>query len=177
MRRVAMSLCLVAAGALLAEGEVRACGDKLLVLGRDVRSQRVHGAVQHGSILVFLDEGGHLQEALRERGLRQDLELAGHSLRMVSDPAELVAEIRSGAHDVLIVDIATAAALGSEVLSVPGGPILLPVVVNPTGDEWAEAAARFSCIRRSPSLGKHYLAVIDEAIVQRRARQRAREKR
>lgn len=176
MRRVAMSMCLVAAGALLAAGEVTACGDKLLVLGRHARSQRVHGAIQHGSILVFLDEGGHLQTALREMGLQRDLELAGHSVRIVSDPAKLVAEIRSRAHDVLIADVVEAAALGSEVLATPGAPALLPVVVNPTGDEWAEAAARSSCIRQSPSVGKHYLAVIDEAIVQRRARQRARER-
>jgi hypothetical protein len=174
---MAVSLCLVAGGALIGTGEVGACGDKLLVLGRHVSSQRAHGAVRRGSILVFLDDHGDLRMALHESRLQRDLELAGHSLRMVSRRADLVAEIRTGAYDVVIAGIADAAALRSEVQAAPGGPILIPLVVNTTGDEWAEAAAEFSCIRESPSLGKHYLVVIEEAIVQRRAREGTKKRR
>jgi len=177
MRGVAAGLCLVAGMGLLAGGEVRACGDKLLVLGRHVRSQRAHGAVQRASILVLLDAGGHLEAALREMRLERDLELAGHSLRVVATSGDLVEQLRSGDHHILIADISEAAALGSELLSAPGSPTLLPVVVNATGDEWAEATGDFRCISRSPSAGKHYLTVIEEVMRQRQAQKRARERR
>jgi hypothetical protein len=148
-----------------------ACGDKLLVLGQRVRSQRAHGAARRGSVLVFLDASGQLQGALREMRLGRDLELAGHRLQEVSTPDDLVEQIRSGAHDVLLADISEVGAFETELLA-PGSPTLLPVVVNATGDEWAEAEARYSCIRRSPSAGKHYLAVIEEVLAERRARRR-----
>lgn len=172
MRRVAVGLCLVAGAFLLAPGEVMACGDKLLVLGQRVRSQRAHGAARRASILVFLDAGGHLQAALREMRLQRDLELAGHRLRMVSTPGDLVEQVRSGGYDILLAEVSETAALETELLAAPGSPTLLPVVVNATGDEWAEAEASFSCIRRSPSAGKHYLTVIEEVLVQRGARRR-----
>jgi hypothetical protein len=50
------------------------------------------------------------------------------------------------------------------------------VVVNATGDEWARAEADFSCIGRSPSAGKHYLSVIEKAMLQRKAQDRAGER-
>jgi hypothetical protein len=176
MRRVALGLCLAAGAGLLTDGEVRACGDKLLVLARHVRSQRAHGAVRRASILVFLDSRGHLEAALREMRLQQDLELAGHTLRMVATPGDLVGQIRSGDHDILLADISEAAALRSRLLAAPGSPALLPVVVNATGDEWAEAAGEWRCISRSPSAGEHYLTVIEEVMRQRQAQKRAKGK-
>jgi len=175
MRKPVAWLCLAATGCLFAGARALACGDKPLRLGRHVRSQRAHGAVQRGSILLLLDPGGHLQGALREMGLERDLGLAGHTLRIVSSPRDLVAEIRRGGHDILIADIAEVAALDPGLLATPGSPTVLPVVVNATGDEWAETVERFSCISRSPSAGQHHLAVIEEVLVQRRTQKRRKE--
>jgi hypothetical protein len=161
------------AGAAFAAAEARACGDKLLVIGRHPRSQRAHGAVQRASILVLLDGRGQLHEALREMRLERNLQLAGHRLRMVST-ANLVEQVRSGDYDILMADISEAGALPPELLAAPGSPTLLPVIVNATGDEWAEAEATFSCVRRSPSVGKHHLTVIEKLMRQRQAQARAR---
>jgi hypothetical protein len=161
------------AGAAFAAAEARACGDKLLVIGRHPRSQRAHGAVQRASILVLLDGRGQLHEALRGMRLERDLQLAGHRLRMVST-ANLVEQVRSGDYDILMADISEAGALPPELLAAPGSPTLLPVIVNATGDEWAEAEATFSCVRRSPSVGKHHLTVIEKLMRQRQAQARAR---
>ena len=173
MSKVAACLCLMA-GAAFAAAEARACGDKLLVIGRHPRSQRAHGAVQRASILVLLDDRGHLQEALREMRLERDLQLAGHRLRMVSTTGNLVEQVRSGDYDILMADISEASVFPPELLAAPGSPTLLPVIVNATGDEWAEAEARFSCVRRSPSAGKHHLTVIEKLMRQRQAQARAR---
>ena len=37
--------------------------------------------------------------------------------------------------------------------------------MQPTGEELAEAEKEWSCVMKSPSTNKHYLAVIDEAMV------------
>ena len=174
MRKVASGLCLAAVGWLVAGSEVLACGDKPLVLGQHVRSQRAKGAVRRASILVLLDERGQLQTALREMRFERDLVLAGHIVRVVSASDDLVEQVRSGEHDILVASLADVAALEAEVLAGPDSPTLLPLVVNATGDEWAEAQARFTCIKRSPSAGKHYLAVIEEVMVQRQAQKRSR---
>jgi len=158
----------------LVDGMASACGDKLLVLGRHVRSQRAYGAVQRASILVFLDDRGELEAALREMRLQRDLQLAGHRLKVVSTTGELVDQVRSGDHDILMADISEAGALPPGLLTAPGSPTLLPVIVNATGDEWAEAEATFSCVRRSPSAGKHHLIVIEKVMRQRQAQARAR---
>ena len=60
---------------------------------------------------------------------------------MVATTADLDEQVRSGAHDILLADISEARALRSELMAAPGSPALLPVVVNATGDEWAEAEA------------------------------------
>jgi hypothetical protein len=169
MRRAAMSLCLVAAAGIAADGTARACGDKPLVIDRPVRSPRTRGAVLRASILVFVGPRGELDTALDEMGLEEELTLAGHRLRRVSTVDELGAEVRGGGHDVLLADIRDFDAVDPALLVPPESPFLLPVVVNATGEEWARAAARFACIRRSPSAGKHYLTVIEEVLEERRA--------
>lgn len=172
MRGATASLCLVAAAGLLVDGTAQACGDKPLVIARAVRSQRVHGAVHRASILVFLGAREDLRGALRDMGLRQELLLSGHVVRVASSRDELVTEIRSGSHDILLADLREVGFLDPELLSEPGSPFLLPVVVNPTGDEWAEAASRFSCIRQSPAAEMDYLAVIEDVVAERRSRER-----
>jgi hypothetical protein len=172
MRRTAWSVCLAAVGCLF-PGDLSACGDKLLVVGRHLRSARAHGAVQRASILVLLDGRGHIQAALRETRLKRDLELAGHKLRLVSTPGELAAQVGSGRHDILIADVSEAAALRTGVLAAPGSPILLPVVTDAEVDP-GQAEARLSCVERSPSAGKHYLAVIEKVMAQRRTQAPAR---
>ena len=173
MKKSAVGPLLVAGAFLLAEGAASACGDKLLVMGRRLRSQRAHGAVQRASILVFLDDRGELEAALREMRLERDLQLAGHRLRMVSTAGDLAEEVRSGDHDILMADISQAGAFPPGLLAAPGSPTLLPVIVNATGDEWPEAEATFSCVRRSPSVGKHHLTVIEKLMRQRQAQDRA----
>lgn len=176
MRRVASGLCLTVALALMASAEGIACGDKLLVLSQHVRAQRAKGAIRRASILLLLDGGGQLEAALREMRFERDLALAGHRLHVVSTTDELEQQLRSGGHDILVAGIADIAALAKELPAGPGGPTLLPVVVNATGDEWAEAQAAHACIRRSPSVEKHYLAVIEEVMVQREAQKRSRQR-
>ena len=174
MRRIPVGLGFLAGALFLAGSDAHACRDKFLVVGRSVRCQRAHGAVQRASILVYLDAGGRLQAAMKEMQLEPNLRLAGHTLRSVAGRAELDEQARSGRYDIVLADISEMVALEGEVGSSPARPVLLPVIYNPTGEELAEAKAEFSCVMRSPSTNKHYLAVIDDAMVQRKKRAQSR---
>ena len=164
MRKILLGLVL-AGVALPGAREAGACGDKFLVIGRGVRQQRAQGAVQRASILLYLDGQAHLQAALTESKLESNLKLAGHRLRSAQGPSELAESLASGKYDIVLADISEMAALEQAVGSASRRPFLLPVIYNPTGEELAEAEAEFSCVMRSPSTKKHYLAVIDEAMV------------
>jgi len=167
MRRTILGLVL-AGGALLMVREAGACEDKFLVIGRGARQQRALGAVQRASILLYLDAQGHLRTALSESKLESNLKLAGHSLRSAEGRSELAEGLASGKYDIVLADISEMAALEPAVGSGSSRPYLLPVISNPTGDELAEAEAEYSCVMKSPSTKKHYLAVIDEAMVLRK---------
>lgn len=163
MPRIALGLVL-AGGALLAAREAGACGDKFLVIGRGVRQQRAQGAVQRASILLYLDSRGELERTLREEKVEANLKLAGHTLRSVASRSELTERLASGKYDIVLVSLSDIPAVEQAVGSGPARPFLLPVIHNPTGEELAEAESEYSCVMRSPSTKKHYLAVIDEAM-------------
>jgi len=174
MRKITPVVGLLAGALLLAVPDSWACGDKFLVIGRGVRSQRTRGAVQHAAILAYLDGAGRLNAAMRELKLEKDLRLAGHTLRPVASAAELREEVRSGRYDILLADISEMVGLEPEVGAAPGGPFLLPMIYNATGEELAEAQAQYECVMKSPSTRKDYLAVIDEAMTQRKKQEKAR---
>ncbi len=167
MRKILLGLVL-AGGALIAAREAGACGDKFLVIGRGVRQQRAHGAVQRASILLYMDAKGQLEAALGEQKVQTHLKLAGHTLGSAAGRSELSERLASGKYDIVLASLSEMTTLEPAVGSGPTRPFLLPVIHNPTGEELAEAEAEFSCVMRSPSTKKHYLAVIDEAMVLRK---------
>lgn len=168
MKRALFALGLVSAA--LVGGNALACGDKFLVVGRNVRAQRLRGAVHHASILVYRGGTGRLDAAIRETGLDRELTLAGHKLQSVSDRGQFDAALASGRYDVVLADIGDMKALEPFVAMAPRRPSLLPVIYDPTGEELAAAKQEYSCVMRSPSTQQGYLAVIEDALSQREKR-------
>lgn len=153
---------------LLVAPEAWACGDKFLVIGRGVRSQRARGAVQKASILMYLDPQSELPEALREEHFEQDLKFVGHSVRSVASQDEAAQALRSGRYDLVLAGISDMTALEPVVGSVANRPTLLPIIYNPTGEELTAARKQFRCVMKSPSTRRDFLVVIDDAMVLRK---------
>ena len=169
MRRLLLGLGFVSA-ALLIQGEAVACGDKFLVIGRGLRSQRALGAMRHASILMYLDPSTDLPAAMKDSGLESNLKLAGHKLRSVNSRADLSAQISQGRYDVVLAGISDMTSLEPEVHAASSKPVLLPIIYNPTGEELKAAERQFRCVMKSPSKKQHYLAVIDDALALRAER-------
>lgn len=154
------------AAALVAGGDVLACGDKLVVVGRGLRSGRVKTG-HPAAILVFADPAGSLPAALDQGHLGRDLERAGHRLRRVATQQELKAALDTGSYDLVLADFKTAASLEPEARAASSQPTVLPTLFNPTDAELATASQQYACVVKAPGDQKDYLSVINEAMAER----------
>lgn len=166
MRVSLKTLALAGAIALVAWQPSGACGDKFLVVGRGRENYR---AVHPASILIYADAKTPLPDAIRKLGIPSSLKAAGHKSLIVDTSAELNTALASGRYDAVVVDISDAATLEPKLEAAPGRPALLPLIYNPTGKELAQAEREYSCLMKSPSKDKDFLAVIDDAMDQRLA--------
>lgn len=151
--------------ALVAGGDILACGDKLVIVGRGLRPKRK--AVSRASILVFAPPGGSLPAALGEGGLQQNLERAGHQLSRVATEEDLRKALGAGGYDIVFADLAAAARVEAAASRAPAHPTVLPTLYKPSPAELKAAETEFQCVIKSPAREKDYLAVVDEAMAAR----------
>jgi hypothetical protein len=167
MRKSFVALFGVLAGVLLFSQSVLGCGDKLVLLGRGIRFQRMLATKHPASILVYLNPTAGISAADREYELRSVLKLAGHKPRAVTSAAELKTELGSGNYDVVLVDYSDAATLQREVETSKAKPALIPVVYNPTASQRAAAEKEYSCLISPAKKNYDLLSVVDQAMVSR----------
>lgn len=153
----------VSAVALLAWTDAEACGDKFLVIGRGVRYQHVR-ATHPASILIYANPRSHAPAAARELQLESNLKLAGHRPQEVTDAGALEAALRSGGHDLVLSDLADAAALVEWAQAAPSRPMIVPILYKPSQEEQAAARRQFPFLIQAPGKSKAFLGVIDDAM-------------
>lgn len=166
-----MRKSLLALGALVAflgtVQPVLGCGDKLVLLGRGIRFQRMLATKNPATILVYLNPGSGISAADREYQLRSLLKLAGHKPRSVATATELTRELASGKYDLVLADYSDAASLGKEVQAAKPKPALIPVMYNPSADQRAAAEKEYSCLVTPAKKNYDLLKVIDQAMTTR----------
>jgi hypothetical protein len=155
------------AGILCLVQPLFACGDKLVLLGRGIRFQRMIATKHPATILVYMNPGAGISAADREYQLRSLLKLAGHKPRAVSTPGELTKEIGSGSYDLILADYSDAAALEKQIPAAKPKPVLIPVVYNPSADQRAAAEKQYSCLVTPAKKNYDLLSVVDQAMVSR----------
>jgi hypothetical protein len=167
MRKPVFALAALA-GLLCTVQPLFACGDKLVLLGRGIRFQRMLAAKHPATILVYLNPGSGISSADREYQLRPLLKLAGHKPRTAATAAELTREIDSGTYDLILSDYSDAAALEKQLTAAKGKPALIPVMYKPSPDQRAAAEKEYSCLLAPAKKNYDLLKVIDEAMATRR---------
>jgi hypothetical protein len=155
------------AGFLCGVQPLFACGDKLVLLGRGIRFQRMLATKHPATILVYLIPAAGISAAVREYQLRSLLKVAGHMPLAVTSAAEVRTELGSGKYDVVLADYADAAGLEKEVREAKARPALIPVVYNPTASRRAAAEKEFSCLITPAKKNYDLLSVVDQAMVSR----------
>jgi hypothetical protein len=147
--------------------DLLACGDKYLVLGRGTRFQRGARAHVPAAILVYANPASALPKAFSNLPVESVLHKAGHRSTSVASINELDRAMRQGKFDLVLADIADSDAIKAHLSQGIDGPVLVPVIYNPTGEELKEAKKHYACILRSPTRDDSFLDVIDEAVAMR----------
>lgn len=167
MRKLSAAVFGVLCGLLLASPSLLACGDKLVLLGRGIRFQRMLATKHPATILVYLKPATGIAAADREYELRAILKFAGHKPLAVTSASEFSTELGSGKYDVVLADYADAPGLEKEVQAAKARPALIPVVYNPTPVQKAAAEKEFSCLITPAKKNYDLLSVVDQAMVSR----------
>lgn len=169
-----MTRCFTAAMLLLASlptaggSDLSACGDKSLAVN-GIRRQRALAARYPASVLIYTPSASRLNGAARELDLLRMLRWVGHTYREVTSETDLQVQVDSGHYNVLLADIADAAALQARFESSASRVVIVPVLYKPTKAEAAEAAKQGRFLIKAPGRAAQYLTTIAEAVASRGA--------
>lgn len=152
---------------LAAHGQALACGDKFLVVGRGTRFQTRAESARALSVLVYSPPASSIAAALRDIPVERVLRRAGHAPAFAASERELSGFLRDGGTDVVVADVSDARALG-EMSQGPPGPVVLPVLVNPSPTELAAARRTWRVVLRAPVSRASLLDAVDEAVERHR---------
>ena len=164
MRRMLAALAVAFVLFCLAVTETYACGDKFLVVGRNVK--RVPKARHPASILLYMRAGSSLPQASKEMKLEATLRQAGHDVSAVAEDTLLRQQLATGRYAFVLADLSDAAEVARDARSSPGAPEVVPVVYQAVEDTArASQDAHGFVIKAGKSLS--YLSALDEAMGRR----------
>ena len=141
-----------------------ACGDKFVVFGRGVRFRTAYAAAHPAAILVYMNPTSHVPLVDRDFHLVATLRLAGHRPSVVETKDELHDALSSTRYDLLIVDLEDAAGVETEVQKSESAPVVVPLIYNVSGTEFAELAKKYSCLLKADRRNHQLLSVLDEVM-------------
>jgi hypothetical protein len=164
MTGVVLSLCVLGQAADLA-----ACGDKFLVASRGTRFQRAGLVRRPASVLVYAAPGGRLAASVTQLGVAEALTKVGYRPTVVTDTAEMARQLREGRWDLVLVDLADAAALPSAGGTLPA-PAVVTVAYDASGTAMAQARRSYDAVIKKPGRSRAVVDAVDEALFARALR-------
>jgi hypothetical protein len=146
--------------------DLSACGDKFLVASRGTRYTRATSARPPANILVYANPSTTLSKALEKAEVDSTLRKAGYRPTSVSAPAEFEAAIKQGGWDLVVADLADSSTLRGRFQG-KTAPMVIPVVLNATGTELAQAKKDYQRVVKGPIKSQAFLEAIDDAVALR----------
>ncbi len=143
--------------------ELPACGDKFLVVSRGTRFQRAPLARKPASILIYSGLLGQPQG--RGAGIEEVLRKNGYRPTTVATAAEFDRALSQGGWDLVVVGIADASAARRRL---PQRSSLMPVVANPSEEEWKRSRQEYPVVLKAPAKGPAVLDAVDQALAAQR---------
>ena len=164
MTGVALSLCVLGQAADLA-----ACGDKFLVASRGTRFQRAGLVRRPASVLVYAAPSSRMAGTVTQLSIADALTKVGYRPTVVTDGAEMARQLREGRWDLVLVDLADAAALP------PGGgtmpaPAVVTVAYDVSGNALSQARRSYDAVIKTPGRSRAVVDAVDEALFDRALR-------
>ncbi len=155
---VGVLLCAATWGA-----DLLACGDKFLVVSRGTRFQRAGLARKGANILVYASASSTLSTTLAKAEPDTTLLKAGYMPTLAQGASELDEALRQGGWDLVVADLTDSTAVRGR-LQGNKGPMILPVLLNATGTELAQAKKDYQRVLKGPVKSQAFLQAVDDAL-------------
>jgi hypothetical protein len=152
---------LIGVAGLFGGDSLLACGDKFLVAGRGARFQR---GSAHATVLIYAPPSSTLSAGSGRSPVDHVLSRAGYHAAVAATAEELGRILKESAPSIVLVDIADARTIEKHAAAGSSGPVILPVLNNPSRQEIAEARRIWGVVLRSPASGDSLLDALDEAV-------------
>lgn len=169
-RRIAAAVLVLTSGLAFGADIARACGDKFLVIGGTAAHK--YSSVHPSKILV-LKRNADL--AIDSPNLETSLVRAGHRPKLVASQAALAQALAKDNYAAVLVDLADAKAVSSQVAAAPSQPQLV-VLSDPTAAPVAAASQDYACLIKTPETAKNFLSALDDFLRERKAALKASQK-
>lgn len=170
-----LALSVIAFGLLSAWGDVYACGDKLMMLGRGLRFKTAYASLHPGNIVFYLPRTSRAEATAAVDKMQKFLAGAGHRVTIARDPAALDDALRVPAVSLVLADSSEAPRLQSRVSALPARPGLVALVHTKQAAGSDTALQReFEATIRSFDKPKEYLPMVEKlmkTMADRRRRQ------
>jgi hypothetical protein len=151
-------------------GDLSACGDKFLLLGRPTGYQQLLKASRPAVILVYSTP--QLPAVFNDGRFGTVMEIAGHHSLTVNDRSMLARTLTSSRVDIVLADPAISRAIATDVQAASKA-FLIPVLANGSSSERSQLEKQFGAILRLPADALTVVHDLDKAMKMKAKRERA----
>lgn len=168
-----LALSVVAAVLFSAWGDLHACGDKLLMVGRGLKFNTAYASLYPGSIVFYLPETSGIGTTSGVSKIPKFLAGAGHRVTIARTAAALEGALRLPVVDLVLVESSEISWLKSRITALPSSPGLVALVDTKQGTSFDGTLQGFAGTIASGDKPKRYLPMI-EKLMKTSAERRAR---
>ena len=122
-RKLIVLMFLAAVVVQFSASDIKACGDKLLLLGAGVRVSKLHEVSQSRSILLYKSES--LARGSGSSDFEAAVKRVGHKVRIAKDLAQINEALKSAKFDYVVAAPADLASLRDPIAASPSKPVLV----------------------------------------------------
>jgi len=155
---------IAALGFLVAGGDLGACGDKFLVVGRGTRFQR---GEEHGgpvAVLIYAPPSSSLGDRPRVLSVEKALARAGYRPTLAATSEDLSGLLRSAGPAVVLADIADARAVERQMAGGASASVVLPILSDVTHGAIAAARKAWGGAVNVSASPESVLYAVDDAV-------------
>jgi len=165
IRRLLTVLAIVVGALVFDVAVTSACGDKFVLLGRGTR---VAPSKYPSTILIYMNPTSRVPAADKEFHVEAVLKAAGHKAKVAESQSEVDKALATGKYDLVLADFNDVPSLRKEASTTASKPVVLPLLYKPTPAELSAAEKDVDCLARPSKVSRDLLAVVDQALSQRR---------
>ena len=151
----------------VAATDLLACGDKFLVPSRGRRFELTPAARQQAAVLLYVNPRSSLPIMFTKLAVDPALRKAGYRPTVVESAEEFTQILRQHSWDVVLVDLLDSTA--ADFSDAAGSAVVVPVAMNPTSSDFANARKKYATIVKSPTRSQTFVEALDVAVAAQRA--------